>query len=431
MFETACPVLEEVAWSARAPDGLLADMLSEASIRPAAESERLERIGGWERVIAWAQASQAREIARCVEAAADADSLVAEVGLMLRISAGAAEWRVDEAVTLSTRLPGALAALAAGEISLPQVRAIIEQTVSCTDQQARMVEAVVLPRAGTQTPGQLRVATRRAVTAVDPRAVRRRAERARAERGVWLRDEPDGMATLTAYLPAHEAVGVYAVLDECARRADRTAGPAARGMDARRADALVDLVCGPTGLVDGERTPSMVRAEVRVTVPLGTVLGCDDEPAELAGYGPIPAHLAREIAGDATWRRLLTDPVSGAPLDYGTTRYTPPRHLAEYVIARNQTCVFPGCRVPAHRCDLDHSEPYDPDAGTGPTSADNIDPKCRRHHRLKQRKGWGVARSDDGVVTWTTPSGHVYRSRPPPPPSPVRPAVTPDEPPPF
>jgi hypothetical protein len=53
------------------------------------------------------------------------------------------------------------------------------------------------------------------------------------------------MATLSAYLPAAEAVGVYAVLDEYACRA-RVPGDE-RSTDARRADALVDFVLNPIG----------------------------------------------------------------------------------------------------------------------------------------------------------------------------------------
>jgi hypothetical protein len=89
------------------------------------------------------------------------------------------------------------------------------------------------------------VAVRRAVLTADPAAARQRAERARRERGVQLWPQPDGMATLSAYLSAAEAVGAFAVLDEHARHAG---GPdEQRSMDARRADALVDLILGPIG----------------------------------------------------------------------------------------------------------------------------------------------------------------------------------------
>ncbi len=59
-----------------------------------------------------------------------------------------------------------------------------------------------------------------------------------------LYPERDGMATLAATLPASEAVGVFAVLDQHARACCSTDG---RSMDARRADALTDLVLDGTG----------------------------------------------------------------------------------------------------------------------------------------------------------------------------------------
>ncbi len=150
--------------------------------------------------------------------------------------------------------------------------------------------------------------------------------------------------------------------------------------------------------------------DVRIAIPYTALLGADDQPGELVGYGPIPAAVARDLAAGGTWRRVLTDPASGRPLDYGTTRYRPPEHLAGLVITRGQTCQFPGCRVPAHRCDLDHGVPYDPDTGTGPTSDTNLGPKCRRHHQVKQIPGWPVTHHPDGCTSWSTPSGHLYHS---------------------
>lgn len=267
------------------------------------------------------------------------------------------------------------------------------------------------------------------------------------------------MATLSAHLPAADAVGVYAVLDEYARRASGM--DEERGMDARRADALVDLVLNPTGVASATTAARNIATDsatgspsqptgcrcacgrcrrgggvdVRVTVPYTALLGADDLPADLAGYGPIPAAVARDLAAGGTWRRILTDPASGRPLDYATTRYRPPTHLAELVITRDQTCQFPGCRIPAHRCDLDHGIAYDPDTATGPTSHSNLGIKCRRHHQIKQTPGWSVTQDPDGATTWTTPSGHQYHTEPPPltDPEPINPSPVPnlDEPPPF
>ncbi|MDT7561824.1 MAG: hypothetical protein QOG76_448, partial [Pseudonocardiales bacterium] len=427
-------------WSEYGPDGLLATVLAQVSGGPC--GERVERIGSWERVIAWVQAEQIREIAGLARAA-EADpafgddpeqvyaSVCAEVGLMARVASRTARARVDDAVTLAERLPATLAALSSGRISLPSARAVVEETMVLDESLLAEAERRILARAAGRTTGQLRADARRVVARLDAEAVRRRAEQARRERSVRLIPEPDGMATLAAYLPAHEAVAAYGVLDGYARRAG---GPGDdRPMDARRADALVDLLLdqlgsggpvgsgespgfgepvgsgGPVGsgespgfgepvgsgepLGSGEPvgqglppdlaappdpvptvTPNGaarsggvagsaavarpvrrggVQVRVGVTVGLTTLLGLDQLPGELAGYGPIPADQARELAAQGTWRRLVTDPVTGALLDYGTSRYTPPAHLAAHVVARDQTCVFPGCRIRADRCDLD------------------------------------------------------------------------------
>jgi hypothetical protein len=465
------------------PDGLLAGMMVRPSeVDPAhREFEALERIGAWERVVAWAQAHQLRQIASFMRraevrnAALGAstsqahDAAVAEVGLMLRVSAGTAAARVGDAWSLCTRLSGTLAALEQGRITLSKARIIDAETLSLSEEHTAAVEGQVLAPARQQTPGQLRAATRRAVLTADPAAARERTEQARRERGGRMWPEPEGMATLSAYLPAEDAVGGFAVLDEHARQSGVPGDE--RTMEARRGDALVDLILNPTGQcsagtrtardsadenhsadenIPAPRTPNPEPAgchcecgqcrreggvEVRVTVPYTALLGADDLPGELAGYGPIPAAVARDLAAGGTWRRILTDPASGRPVDYGTTRYRPPAHLAGLVITRDQTCQFPGCRIPAHRCDLDHTIPHNPATGTGPTSETNLGPKCRRHHQIKQTPGWSVTQHPDGATTWVTPSGHQYYSQPPPLTDPeplaMSPASDPDQPVPF
>jgi hypothetical protein len=150
---------------------------------------------------------------------------------------------------------------------------------------------------------------------------------------------------------------------------------------------------------------------VSVIVPITMLLGLDEQPAELVGYGPIPASLAREIAAGGTWRRLLTDPVSGTLLDYGRTTYIPPVGLADFVRARDVYCRFPTCQQRAATADLDHTIPYE--ARSGSTSEHNLYAGCRHHHRLKTHAaGWDVEQHPDGRVTSTTPTGHKYASWP-------------------
>jgi hypothetical protein len=145
---------------------------------------------------------------------------------------------------------------------------------------------------------------------------------------------------------------------------------------------------------------------------LSTLLGLDQQPGELSGHGPIPASVARRLAADTTgtWRRLITDPVTGLLLDYGTSTYRPPSNLAAYVTARDQVCTFPGCRRAARHCDLDHQVAA---SAGGPTTAHSLAALCRRHHRAKHHAGWRPRRERDGTTTWTSRTGHVYRSTPP------------------
>ncbi len=115
---------------------------------------------------------------------------------------------------------------------------------------------------------------------------------------------------------------------------------------------------GETVRGDGCGAAPHHRTEIRVTVALSTLLGLDEQIADLAGYGPIDASTARALAAEGTWRRLVTDPLSGTVLDVGRTRYRPPSAIARHVRARDQVCARPGCSAAAESCDLDHTIEY-------------------------------------------------------------------------
>ena len=105
---------------------------------------------------------------------------------------------------------------------------------------------------------------------------------------------------------------------------------------------------------------------------------------------------------------MATHPATGAVLDVGRTRYPPAAALADLVRLRDRTCRFPGCRQPAHRCDLDHVIPWP----AGPTSADNLAALCRHHHRLKHQTSWTVRAGPGAELEWTSPTGHRYGTDP-------------------
>ena len=428
-----------------------------------ADDEVVDRLREAERQIAVLHAEQLRLIAELyrrapdwITAPADTPGLVdaaeiaaAEIGVALRISRRSAMDRLGLAVQVLRGLPDTAAAMRSGTLSLAKVRIIADATADLSEEHARQVEARVLPRAGRQTPAGLGASVARAVLAADPDAARRRRAEAVRERTVRFSPGTDGMASLWARLPAEDALCCYRELCELADTAAPPPGTAAaadsdpalatgsavaddRTADARRADTLVDLIMGaaaaswhPDVAAAGAHAPgappaalrrsappraSNDRGQVRldVTVAWTTLAGLDDEPGYLGGYGPIDAATARELAADATWRRLLTDPATGTVLDVGSTRYAPPAAMAALVRARDRTCRWYGCRQPVSRCDLDHTVPYP----HGPTATSNLAGLCRGHHRLKTHTRWRVEQDHDGVLTWTSPTGEHVSTEP-------------------
>ena len=124
----------------------------------------------------------------------------------------------------------------------------------------------------------------------------------------------------------------------------------------------------------------------------------------------VPALTAWALAAGGTWRRLVTDPVSGTVVDVGRTRYRPPTGLADLVRARDRACVFPTCQTPAERCDIDHLTAW---SQGGTTSLNNLVVLCQAHHRLKHTPGWALTRDQaTGTLSWHTPDKTIYQRHP-------------------
>ncbi len=369
-------------------------------------------------------------VARAVEIAAgqgprSADSSVErerhwvseEVALVLRVAGVTAQDRLLHAHQMVNRMGDSVRRLEAGEMHPVQVQRLSDAVIALTDEQCAEIQSRMLTRLTTD-PGVSISGFTQSLRRVVMRAAPKSAEQAHAdaltELRVQVRPLDDGIALLLAWLPAADALRVMNAVD---RRATRLGGrPANAGddgcrlADVRRAQALIELIDL------GEASDPAVRSAraapaVAVTVSLATLLGADDEPGELAGYGPIPASMARRIAANptSTWRRLVTDPL-GQVIDYGRTRYKPPPDLDAFVRARDQVCTFPNCYRRSINCDLDHIQPWD-DGGT--TTAVNLTALCPRHHHAKHDAGWRVSRDGTtGVTRWTSPTRRRYANQP-------------------
>lgn len=418
---------------------MLSDLLGlgEDDLAALSSLDALTVVRAWERVLGAATVGQARAL-RAVAQTIEGErgpgrgtllldsEIAAEVGLALTVSSATAGAKVGFAEALGD-LGCVAAALEDGRMTVAHARVLTEVLApSCAplpDDVRALLERELVDAATRErlTPGQLRRRAHKRVLSLDAEGARRRRERARRGRDVSCRPDEHGMAWLSAYLPADIAQTCFGVLDGIARSTEGHDPDDERGIGARRADCLVDRLL--TGHFDGDppadaAAPIRPTVTVNVTVPFASLAGLDDEPGELDGHGPIDAAFARYLATSetATWRRLLTEPVSGTVLDVGTATYRPPAALDRHVRLRDGLCRWPGCLVPAQRCDLDHTVPH-PD---GPTSADNLVALCRRHHRLKTFCDVRTAQ-DDRTWTLTTPAGQTFTSTAP---AHVRPPIT-------
>ena len=234
------------------------------------EDDLMGRLTASRHTIGYAEALQLRDLAefaaarpgtkpgeRFSEWAAD------EISAAMRWTRNMAFARLHLAMTVTSRLPGTLAALSRGDLDMPGVQALAEITDPLDDNTARKVEEAVLPKAGKQNTTELRRAARRAVLRLDPAGAQQRHEVRKQERRVELTPLDDAMAELRAVLPATDATAIYQRLDAFAH-----AAPAEdeRSMDQRRADVFTDLLLG---LGSGTTT----KVTVHVTVPASTLHG--------------------------------------------------------------------------------------------------------------------------------------------------------------
>jgi len=350
-----------------------------------------------------------------------------DISTALRLAPATAQVRIDIARTLVNNLPNTCSALALGEISSAHATVIARETAAAirdgmAESAIFQIEERAISFAEFHTPGQVANHVRNAVAKYAPEEFEEVTSRAQSMRRVTCFSDPDGMSTVVAILPAAEAQIVMNSIEAfilrenqqnekrdlkegSVSRSDNGATGQKRTKDMRRADALSAICAAYLSDISEVVTPHRRPLTVNVTIDLPTLLGLAENPGQLAGYGPIPAAIARELASDSQWKRFITEPQTGNLLDFGRESYEPPQLLKDFLIARDRTCRFPGCRRSALLSDLDHAESWE--AG-GETSAENIGALCRRHHRMKTHDGWTVESFADGSCTWRSPLGKEF-----------------------
>jgi hypothetical protein len=260
----------------------------------------------------------------------------------------------------------------------------------------------IIDDASRLTTGQLAAKLRRRCIEIDPDAADKRYRRTLEDRRIYASPAPDGTANLYGLdLPPDRVTAFTRYLDKAAR--DLRRGGDDRTMDQLRADIFLDVLQGIHNPATGP-----INGGVHLSVDLTTLAGLDENPGELAGYAPIVADVARQVADEqhrTQWTFIVTDPVTGDIAHSGLIRRRPSRPQRRQIQARHKTCVWPGCRMPSLDCDIDHRTPH---GEGGCTHNHNLAPVCRHHHRIRHQAHWNYHRLTDGEHVWTSPLGRTY-----------------------
>jgi hypothetical protein len=370
----------------------------------AAQARQLELIAGF-------AASQREEFANddpdIVERAVGM-----EVGAAVGASIGSGRLLAADADVLTAAPPAVLDALKSGRIGMFAARQIVAATRAVPCEIAAALDAELAEEAAELLPGQVRSAAEARLAAADPTAAARRAELARADKRVWFQPQPDAVARIGATLPAEQALACWHALDDYAR--GRRADGDQRTIDEIMSDTFVERI---TGAIRAERS---YEVELQLVMTDRSLFGQAEAPADLSGYGAVPADLARRLSTEpkaSVWvRRLLTDPIDATMMTIDTKRRRFAGPVRELIMIRDRRCRNPRCDAQIR--DADHRVDW---AGNGSTSAANGDGYCQRCHHLKDHSGIAVNRlpalpgePDAHKITWTGPSGKTYASLAPP-----------------
>ena len=93
-----------------------------------------------------------------------------------------------------------------------------------------------------------------------------------------------------------------------------------------------------------------------------------------------------------------------------TESYQPTSHIRAYTQGRDLTCRWPGCTMPAHKCQLDHRIEYH---NGGPTSPDNLVTLCQHHHNIKtDKRVHYIMDPVTGTIAWLHTDGTYHIDHP-------------------
>jgi hypothetical protein len=310
-----------------------------------------------------------------------AEQLAADAGM----SVGSAQRLLDTAKKVSKQ-PETEQALRAGGLSLPKAELVAGAVDVAPEQADRLLEL-----AGTASVARLKEACLRAKAPVNGNDNHARIHR---ERSATFRTDAEGAWHLHARGTVDQGAVFAKVLegitDECFKQAY------AEGRNEPRAayafDALIEMARRASGEGAGETKKSarpQLLGLIRVdhsALTRGAVQG--DEVCEIAGLGPIPVRVARDLLGESVVKLVLTKGVDVANVTHLGRGPTVAQKIAMWW--RTPQCTSLDC-TRVQRIQFDHREEW---RKTHHTRLDEGDGLCGHCHDLKTRFGWALVAGD-------------------------------------
>jgi hypothetical protein len=291
-------------------------------------------------------------------------------------------------------LPLIRAAFSAGQLSLDKVRALLRVATPADEEiwleLALGADAALLSRICREV--------RRSMDADAPGQV----AELEARRGLWTRVREDGMHRLVALLPPEDAGLVTAALEAVARSDALPPRPEAQDRWAgRRSDALTAVCEHALGSAPEELVGAPGAVQMVVHVDVGVLTGEQpDGRCHLEDGTPIAAEVARRLGCDADIVAITEK--DGLPIDVGRRKRLFTARQRRAMQARDRTCRFPGCPVPARRSRGHHIEAW---WLGGATDIGNGLSLCNMHHGRLHEGAFRVHRDARGELHFEAPDG--------------------------
>jgi hypothetical protein len=293
------------------------------------------------------------------------------------VTAGAAHAELAASTRLG-RLPAVDDALRRGELSTVQAAVVTDAAAVAPATAGRLVE-----QAAQASVRELRDECARVKAAADPDADARY-ERIRRERSVRTYTDADGAWNLHAHGPAHEGAAFQAALDGLTDARFRQAYRDGE-LEPRTAyafDALLTLATHTGAATRNVKYRALLRVDVAALVR-GHVEG--EECCEVAGVGPVPVRVARDVLGDSLLHLVINRGRDVATVVHLGRGPSAAQHIA--LLWSQPTCSRQGCDQTWTHTEIDHRTPW---AHTHATQLHDLDRLCRHDHRLKTHHGWAL-----------------------------------------